>query len=254
MRIYLVRPDEVFPPVWYGVSRYTTCLVEAMHRLDASVEFVAFHGSLRGRVPRERREVLAGAGVELLPARFPDVSAWKNYHVVLDRWVAPRLVDRAGCDLAWGTNCETLSKRRRRYRTAMTIHDLFLLTHPELSEGRFTRLVAPKLRSAAQETDVLLTDSRFTAGQIIDLLGVPEGKITVTYAGYDLPEIERTSGDPDAILDELGLGEPPLLSVGTVEPRKNYERGISIGPSLARRCPDHRRGGTGEGRKGSRQG
>ena len=235
MRIYLVRPSDVYPPVWYGVSRYTTCLVEAMHRLDPALQFVASSYSVRGRVDLARREVLERAGVELLTARFPDLSSLNGYQQMVDRWIAPRLVERAGCDLAWGTNCVTLRKGRRRYRTAMTIHDLFLLTHPELAETRFTALVAPKLRRAAQRTDVIVTVSRFTARQIVEMLGVPEEKVAVTYAGCALPETAGAADDPAAILAEYGLTEPPILSVGTVEPRKNYERGFESYVELERR-------------------
>lgn len=228
MRIYLLKPGEIHPPLWYGVSRYSTLMVEALHRLDPALEFVSSYFSLRGRVPQKRRAILAATGVRLTAGRWPDLSAVPAYQRMLERLVVPRLVDRAGCDLVWGTNCVTLRRGRRRFRTAVTIHDLFLVTHPELSESRFTRFVAPRLERTAQEADVILTDSRFTAAQITELLGAAAEKVTVTHLGPS-PAIHQCPYDrPADVLDELGLDEAPILSVGTVEPRKNYQWGLNV--------------------------
>jgi len=228
MRIYLLRPGEIYPPIWYGVSRYSTLLVQAIHDLDPSVDFVSFHLSLRGRIPAERQAALSRAGVRLIPARWPDLSGIGAYNRAIERSVVPRLVDRAGCDIVWGTNCVTLRKTGRSFRTAVTIHDLFLITQPELSETQFTRAVAPRLRQTVQEADVILADSHFTAQQIVELLDAPHDRVTVTYLGPSPSLAECRYDNPADVLAELGLSEPPILSVGTVEPRKNYETGLAV--------------------------
>jgi glycosyltransferase involved in cell wall biosynthesis len=250
MRIHLLKPHDINPPHWYGVSRYATEMVAAMKRQEPSVEFLAFHASLRGRVPQERRGALRHAGVELRPARLPNLSRWTAYNRLFERWFLPGLVARAGCDLSWGTNCVALPKRRRAYRTVVTIHDLFLLTHPELSESHFADVVGPRLFRTAHEVDLILTDSQFTRAQIVERLGVDEGKVVVTTLGVGTA-LRRSKGEPgDTTKSASGptgdaphreaLGQqlsPFLLSVGTVEPRKNYQRGLEAYRLLEQRMP-----------------
>ncbi|MBI3462678.1 MAG: glycosyltransferase family 4 protein [Planctomycetes bacterium] len=252
MRIHLLKPHDINPSRWYGVSRYATQMVLAMRRLDPAIEFVSFAFSLRGRMADDRRRALEQAGVRIHNARLPDVSRLTPYHRLLERHVLPALVDRAACDISWGTNCVALRKGRRRFRTVVTIHDLFLLTHPALSETHFTRLVAPRLRRTAQEADLILTDSHFTGRQIVELLAVPAEKVVVTHLGVS----EEIATDPatqpgreegrntqsDASRTQwltkimgLPVENPPILSVGTIEPRKNYERGLEAYCLLQRR-------------------
>jgi glycosyltransferase involved in cell wall biosynthesis len=241
MRIHLLRPHDIHPPHWYGVSRYATEMVTAMKRVDPSVEFVAFHSSLRGRVPEDRRQVLRRAGVELRAARIPNLSRWTTYNRLAERWLLPGLVERSRCDISWGTNCVALRKGRGHYRTVVTIHDLFLLTHPELSESHFADVVGPKLRRTAHAVDLILTDSQFTRGQIVELLGVSEEKVVVTTLGISptLAENSEIAGQRDAASPPLPLPPSPfLLSVGTVEPRKNYERGLDVYRLLERQLDD----------------
>lgn len=258
MRIHLLRPHDIHPPHWYGVSRYATEMVTAMKRLDASVEFFSFHPSLHGRVPEERRQALGRAGVKLLAARLPNLSRWTSYNRLAERWVLPKLVARSQCDLSWGTNCVALRKGRGNYRTVVTIHDLFLLTHPELSESHFAGVVGPQLRRTAHEVDLIVTDSEFTRGQIVELLGVSEKKVKVTTLGINatLLRSEATgdeeswgrgaegSGEPRGALSDVGQSDARsvasayFLSVGTVEPRKNYERGLEVYRLLERRLGD----------------
>ena len=95
---------------------------------------------------------------------------------------------------------------------ATTVHDLVPLRFPEWVPGRTYRMHGAKYRDA-RRCDVVFANSRFTAREVVELLQVPEERVRVAYPGVD-PLFRRDGARAD-------LGGPYVLSVATLEPRKN---------------------------------
>jgi glycosyltransferase involved in cell wall biosynthesis len=98
-----------------------------------------------------------------------------------------------------------------RLRVA-TFHDLFVFT-AEYSTPEFRERFQQQAREAAARADLILCVSRFTAGQVEEILRVPAPRLRVTPHGVRLP---------------VALGEeqrePLVLHVGAVQKRKNLAR------------------------------
>jgi len=112
---------------------------------------------------------------------------------------------------------------------ATTVHDLVPLRFPELVERGTRRMHSRKL-DAVRSCDVVFANSRFTAGEAVELLGVPEKRVVVAYPGVDplfRPEGERAD-----------LGGPYVLSVSTLEPRKNLPALVAAFALLRHRRPE----------------
>ena len=111
--------------------------------------------------------------------------------------------------------------QRAGVRSTM-VHDLVPLHHPEWVHARTRRMHGAKYRHAAESCDVVVVNSRFTADDVADTLGVPRDRIHVAYPGVD----ERLTPD--------GPREPGeyLLAVGTLEPRKNLGNAVSAARRL----------------------
>lgn len=92
------------------------------------------------------------------------------------------------------------------------IHDLVPLRFPEWTQGRTRRMHGAKYRNAARTCDVIFVNSWFTGREVTELLGVPSEKIVVAYPGVSL------AGEGAA-----DLGRPYVLTVATLEPRKNLD-------------------------------
>ena len=226
MKIYLTRVNAFRPRQWAGVSRYATCMTRAIHQVAPDVEFCAAHFSLHGRLPDERAALKREFGIELVPVRWPDLSGINGYNELLDRWLVPRVIQRAGAQIAWGTNCSVPSDRRRGFRSVVTIHDLFLLQLPELAAPEFRRHTLRQARSVARDCDLILTDSEFSRRQIAEVLDVRLDRIVATYLAPAPSIVAARDEDREQVLKELGLKAPLILSVGTIEARKNYVRGL----------------------------
>ena len=152
-------------------------------------------------------EALAGLPVELrLPLMPHGVrkawSRWQQYPV--ERVVGPLDVFHFS---------DWMYPPQRDGLRATTVHDLIPLHHPEWVEPETVRMHGPKYEHAARTCDRIFVNSRFTGGEVVELLGVPEERIRVAYPGID-PRF-RPEGEA------ADLGGPYVLAVSTLEPRKN---------------------------------
>ena len=96
---------------------------------------------------------------------------------------------------------------------ATTIHDLVPLRFPEWVQRRTERMHGAKYRNTARTCHVVFTNSEFTKRDVVDLLGVEPERVRVAHPGVD-PRFR-----PDG--ERADLGRPYVLTVATLEPRKN---------------------------------
>jgi glycosyltransferase involved in cell wall biosynthesis len=122
----------------------------------------------------------------------------------------PRL--RADADVL---HCPTFrGPFRARQPLVVTVHDLAVLRHPEWFNrwtSTYSRLAVPRVVAAATR---VIAVSDFTKRELVSLLDVPAGKVTVIPNGVEdvfAPDGRRADGDY-------------VLAVGTLEPRKNLAR------------------------------
>jgi glycosyltransferase involved in cell wall biosynthesis len=98
---------------------------------------------------------------------------------------------------------------------ATTIHDLVPLRHPDWVHPQTYRMHSRKYAHAARTCDVIVVNSEFTAGEVVELLDFPRERICVAYPGIG-PLFGPDSPSRD-------LGGPYVLTVATLERRKNLE-------------------------------
>ena len=98
---------------------------------------------------------------------------------------------------------------------ATTIHDLGPLHFPEWVPPRTQRMHERKYLNAVRDCDVVVVNSTFTASDVEETLGVPRERIAIAHPAVD------SSFTPDGPTGDLR--RPYLLTVSTVEKRKNLE-------------------------------
>ena len=96
---------------------------------------------------------------------------------------------------------------------ATTIHDLIPLHFPEWTTARVRLAHRLTYRHAVRACDIVFANSRYTAADAVRTLGLPEERIQVARPGLD--ERFRPEGK------RADFGAPYVLSVSTLEPRKN---------------------------------
>jgi glycosyltransferase involved in cell wall biosynthesis len=173
-------------------------------------EIVAFAPtSLRG--PERIRQALAHVDVELrlwpLPASHALRTAWSR----LGRPAAERLLGRF--DVLHFS--DWMYPPQRSGVRATTIHDLVPLRFPHWVTPRTQAMHTRKYANAARTCDLVFVNSAFTGRDVVELLHVPEARVRVARPGLK-PEFS-----PDGPVADLGA--PYVLTVATLEPRKNLQ-------------------------------
>jgi glycosyltransferase involved in cell wall biosynthesis len=115
---------------------------------------------------------------------------------------------------------------------ATTIHDLVPLRHPDWVHPQTYRMHSRKYAHAAKTCDLIVVNSEFTACEVVDLLGFPRDRICVAYPGVG--RWFRPDGP------SRDLGGPYVLTVATLETRKNLETLLQAMRLLRDRHPELR--------------
>jgi glycosyltransferase involved in cell wall biosynthesis len=207
-----------------GIGNYLRGMLAGLAEAGSKEhELVAFGPSgPRGR--RRIREALAGLPVEprlpLLPHEAR--TAWSR---------AGRLaIERVVGALDVFHFSDWMYPPQRGGVRATTVHDLVPLRFPEWVQPETLRMHGRKYEHAARSCDRLFVNSRFTAGEVVELLGVPEERVVVAYPGID-PRFHAEGVSAD-------LGGPYVLTVSTLEPRKNLPALVEAFTLLRQRRPE----------------
>ena len=192
-----------------GIGNYVRGMVAGLaEAAEDRHELVAFGPS--GPMGRRRiQDSLAGLPVRLRLPLLPRAHVWRTAWSRLGR---PRVEAVVG-PLDVFHFSDWMYPAQRGGVRATTVHDLVPLRFPEWVQPRTRRMHGPKYENAARTCDRVFVNSRFTAGEVGELLGVPEERVVVAYPGIDprfRPEGERAE-----------LDGPYVLAVSTLEPRKN---------------------------------
>lgn len=131
----------------------------------------------------------------------------------------PRYIRNSKLEVFHGTNYDV--PLWRRCATVLTIHDLSLLIHPETHQKRSVRRARRRLPMMVRTADAIITPTESVRREVCDYLRVKPEKVFV------VPEAARACFRPmefsaaEGVRRKLGIEDEFLLTVGTIEPRKN---------------------------------
>ena len=104
----------------------------------------------------------------------------------------------------------------------VTIHDILFESHPQYFSPIFRLRSAVLIRLSAWRAKHIFTVSEYSKKEIISRYGIQEEKISTTYNGVNLKKYFPGIIGKDVIESRGLLSKGYLLSVGRLEPRKNY--------------------------------
>jgi alpha-1,3-rhamnosyl/mannosyltransferase len=173
-------------------------------------EIVAFAPtSIRG--PGRIRAAVAAIDVELRAWPLPFSHAARTAWSAVEHPAAERLL--GGFDALHFS--DWMYPPQRAGVRATTIHDLVPLHHPEWTTARTRAMHGRKYANAAATCDVVFVNSAYTGRDVTRTLRVPEDRIRVAHPAPK--DVYRPDGDA------ADLGAPYVLTVATLEPRKNLQ-------------------------------
>ncbi|MCM3904632.1 MAG: glycosyltransferase family 4 protein [Pyrinomonadaceae bacterium] len=147
----------------------------------------------------------------------------------------PRHVRSSGIELFHGTNYDI--PLWRRCATVLTIHDLSQLLHPETHEKRSVRRARRRIPLMARTADAIITPTQSVRREVCERLKTNPEKV------FAIPEAARACfhplafGETAEVRGRLGIGNDFLLTVGTLEPRKNLSVLVNAFEEVMRAWP-----------------
>ena len=195
-----------------GVGRYTKSLVEHLAPLAGPDELRLFHFNFRRRSDAFPAPGATWRTVRWCPGRFAQ-QAWKRFQWPPFDWFS------GPADVFHFPNF--IIPPLHRGKAVVTIHDLAFLQFPETTEDRNRAFLEARIADTAARADAIIAVSECIAREIRTTLGVPQSRVAAIHSGLFLPVGAPSATDVQETKSALGLDRPYLLTVGTLEPRKN---------------------------------
>ena len=210
-----------------GLARYAESLTRHLVADDGNrQDYALFYN--------RNRTVSPLVGLEDIPTR----TVWAGYKpwrmaVLLGQWMRlgfNRLVP--GARLFHAT--EHLLMPLHGVPTVLTVHDLIFWRFPQYHKRLNYWYLNLAMPLYARRADAIIAVSECSRRDLVAAYGVPPEKVTVVYEAAD-PRFTPPSADEIArVRSQYGLPERFLLTVGTIEPRKNLSRLLSAFEIIAR--------------------
>ncbi len=194
---------QLLQPVPGGIGRYEIALLRRLP--DLAVEPIAFG---------------AGARPAGVPPRVPWVDLGAPHGSVrYELWHRlQRPVVHIPAEL---THAPSLAiPPVRDQPLVVTAHDIAFLRIPHVTTARGARFHRRGLDLARRHARVVIVPSEFTRREL-EREGFDGGRLVVVPFGVDAP-VPRDPDEIDATVARVGVQPPYVLSVGTLEPRKDY--------------------------------
>jgi glycosyltransferase involved in cell wall biosynthesis len=190
-----VHVGQLLQPVPGGIGRYVRHLVAALPSVGVEV-----HSFAAGPAP-EGIEPYTDLGPPSGAVRY---EAWHRFR---------RPLVRVPGDVLHATSLAVPPAGRRPL--VVTVHDLVFLRQPEHLTPRGISFHKRGLAVARREAAAVVVPSEFGRADLL-AEGFAEDRIHVAPHGVEVLD----HGDPEPVLEALGVRSPFLLFVGTIEPRK----------------------------------
>ena len=192
-----------------GIGRYIRGTVGGLAAAAGGRHEIVAFAPTGPRGARAIPQALDGLPVDVDVRVLPWAYYWRSAWSRLGRPVVERLVGRLD---VFHFSDWMFPPQRGGVRSTM-VHDLVPIRFPEWVARRTRVMHGAKYRNAARTCDVVMVNSRYTARDVVERLGVEENRVVVAHPGVD----DRFQPDGE----RADLGRPYLLTVATLEPRKN---------------------------------
>lgn len=201
-----------------GIGRYVRDLTYALADLQPDVPFRLFVAD-----GRKIDLPMPPGRCQLHPSALSERNHNRLWHrlrlpVPVETWTGP-------LDLFHATDF-TLPPTRSHTRTVLTIHDLAFERFPHETMPGMHGFLTTAVPRSVQRADHVIAVSEATKVDLIDLYGTPPEKISVVAHGVD-PRFrpDHPAEAIAAVRKKYSLPDAPLvLTVGTMQPRKNHRR------------------------------
>lgn len=193
-----------------GIGHYLVEMLRALAEADPVHEFILYaHRPIAFSPPGPRWRTRVHQGMR------GTGPIWLQLH-------GSRLAREDGIDIFWGAHFLLPLVLPRRIRAVMTVYDLVPFLYPQTMEFTNYLVIRLLLPPSLARADHVAVISHTGAADLQRLFRLTPDRITVVPPGVARRFHPLERADARArVAQAFGIGQPYLLAVGTLEPRKN---------------------------------
>ncbi|MEE4287367.1 MAG: glycosyltransferase family 1 protein [Mariniphaga sp.] len=194
-----------------GLGNYSRNTLNAIYRFFPDNEYILFTPEVKDRLFSNYKQFKVVSPQNRIAKKMK--SLWRSLFLV------PHL-KRHGVELFHGLSNE-LPKgiHKSEIPSVVTIHDLIFMRYPEFYKPIDRKIYFKKVKYACHSADKIIAISRQTKHDIETFFHVPPEKVELIYQPVSPVFYEKQN--VTELLEKYHLPEKFILSVGTLEPRKN---------------------------------
>ncbi len=218
-----------------GIGRYTRELIYALVRADKENEYRLFSAKQPASLPVPD-PVPTGDNISYHPAPLGERWLYRLWYRL--RLPLPVQLMTGKLDLFHSPDF-VLPPVRDGIPTILTVHDLSFLHYPDTFTPSLVNYLNSVVPWSVARASHILADSQATKNDLVNLWEVADEKVTVLYSGVSgrfRPVTDKKQ--LTAVRQKYDLGEVPyLISVSTLQPRKNFQMLIRAFKPVAEQLP-----------------
>lgn len=198
-----------------GIGRYTRVLAGYLPSyLPSDIDLQLFYLDFRRRVKLSEEFQAKSKPYKLIPGAILQalwgLSLPPNYDLIAGK-----------SDLYHFTNF-IIPPLTKKAKTIVSVHDMSFMRHPECADKVNLRYLLSRIPKTIERADAIITLSEFSAREIVHFFPNAAGKVYPIYLGVDQSLSPRDEATVKEVRARYKLDKPYMISVGTIEPRKNY--------------------------------
>lgn len=209
-----------------GLGNYSRSLVQGLAELNADLELHLYTPGMPhyAQFMQGNSHVHRHLPLSRMGRRFP--SLWRTLELSKE-------LKRDQIQIFHGLSNELPAGiGKSGIRSVVTIHDLIFMRYPELYPAIDRRIYRKKFGDAVENADLVLATSQQTKEDILNFFGIDPAKVEVLYQDCD-PRFRllHAAHELERFRKQHHLYQPYVVSVGTIEQRKNHinlVRGFSM--------------------------
>lgn len=201
-----------------GIGNYSRSLVQSLSEYYPDNEYLLFSPTKKDTPAKAR--LRAATNISYVYPKSPLPLIGEEYWRV--RGMIGEIRER-GVDIFHGLSNELpFGISSAGCKSVVTIHDLIFLRLPHTYSRSARKILEYKTRYACRKADAIVAISERTRADIIEFYGIDPSKIFLVYQGCDPIFAEPvTSEGIDLVKQQYGIEGRYVLSVGTIQERKN---------------------------------
>jgi len=192
-----------------GIGRYTYNLIKSLSEID----------------DRNYYHLYARKGIFNITKGIPHFGP-RNFQPVIDRFKRGPEKTLGKVDIYHSPSPDILTVNNGA-KIIVTVHDLIFKTFPEGHTQRTLDETEKNMANIGEKASKIICCSKNTVRDLKKYFNIKKEKISLVYQGVDKNMFYVIGSEEDRQADRMlkkrGIYEPYILSVGTIEPRKNLE-------------------------------